>query len=153
MIHDFQTTYKEWSFPLRIYSVMWPNLQFPADLVTFTEEILNGKLHFLRSETAKFEVERFLKLRQVFQTVMVFLELTNLLFCRRCRHSKYRWYIRYFKLGPFGKIWGRIDTVGDRWCYEVGGNGKKVRGKAIYWKSFPEWSPYNQRKSKLFHHV
>ena len=29
---------------------MWPNLQFPADLVTFTEEILNGKLHFLSSE-------------------------------------------------------------------------------------------------------
>ena len=26
---------------------MWPNLQFPADLVTFTEEILNAKLHFL----------------------------------------------------------------------------------------------------------
>ena len=29
---------------------MWPNPQFPADLVTFTEEILNGKLHFLRSD-------------------------------------------------------------------------------------------------------
>ena len=26
---------------------MWPNPQFPADLVTFTEEILNEKLHFL----------------------------------------------------------------------------------------------------------
>ena len=25
---------------------MWPNPQFPGDLVTFTEEILNGKLHF-----------------------------------------------------------------------------------------------------------
>ena len=29
---------------------MWPNSQFPADLVTFTEEILNGKLHFLCSD-------------------------------------------------------------------------------------------------------
>ena len=29
---------------------MRPNPQFPADLVTFTEEILNGKLHFLRRE-------------------------------------------------------------------------------------------------------
>ena len=29
---------------------MWPNPQFPADLVTFTEEILNGKLLFLCSE-------------------------------------------------------------------------------------------------------
>ena len=29
---------------------MWPNPQFPADLVTFTEEILNRKLHFLYSD-------------------------------------------------------------------------------------------------------
>ena len=29
---------------------MWPNPQETADLVTFTEEILNGKLHFLCSE-------------------------------------------------------------------------------------------------------
>ena len=28
---------------------MWPNPQFPAALVTFTEEILGGKLHFLCS--------------------------------------------------------------------------------------------------------
>ena len=26
---------------------MWQNPQFPADLVTFTEEIFNGKLYFL----------------------------------------------------------------------------------------------------------
>ena len=29
---------------------MWPKPQFPADLVTFTEEILNGKLHFFCSD-------------------------------------------------------------------------------------------------------
>ena len=29
---------------------MWPNPQFPADLVTFTEKIHNGKLHFLCSD-------------------------------------------------------------------------------------------------------
>ena len=29
---------------------MWLRTQFPADLVTFTEEILNGKLHFLCSD-------------------------------------------------------------------------------------------------------
>ena len=29
---------------------MWPNAQLPADFVTFSEEILNGKLHFLCSE-------------------------------------------------------------------------------------------------------
>ena len=30
---------------------MWSNPQFPVDLVTFTEEILNGKLHFLCCDT------------------------------------------------------------------------------------------------------
>ena len=29
---------------------MWPNPQFSTDLVTITEEILNGKLYFLCSE-------------------------------------------------------------------------------------------------------
>ena len=29
---------------------MWPNPQFSADLVKFTEEILNGRLHFLCSD-------------------------------------------------------------------------------------------------------
>ena len=29
---------------------MWPNPQFPAGLVTITEELLNGKLHFLGSD-------------------------------------------------------------------------------------------------------
>ena len=28
---------------------MWPNPQFPVDMVTFIEEIFNGKLHFSRS--------------------------------------------------------------------------------------------------------
>ena len=31
---------------------MRPYPQFPADLVTFTEEILNGKLHFLYRESS-----------------------------------------------------------------------------------------------------
>ena len=32
---------------------MWPDPQFPADLVTFSGEILNGKLHFLCSGVAE----------------------------------------------------------------------------------------------------
>ena len=43
------TLHKKWSFPLRISLLMWPNPQETADLDTFTEEILNGKLHFLCS--------------------------------------------------------------------------------------------------------
>ena len=42
---------------------MWPNPQFPADLVTFTKEILKGKLHFLCSVLK----ESFLILSFVFQ--------------------------------------------------------------------------------------
>ena len=41
--------HKKWSSlrnPLRISSVNVSKPQFPADLVTFTGEILNGKLHF-----------------------------------------------------------------------------------------------------------
>ena len=29
---------------------MWPNPELPADLIIFTEEIVNGKLHFLCSD-------------------------------------------------------------------------------------------------------
>ena len=36
---------------------MWLNAQFSADLVTFTEEILNGKLHFLCSVIRRSSLE------------------------------------------------------------------------------------------------
>ena len=35
---------------------MWPNPQETADLVTFTEQILNGKLHFLCSDGIVLEI-------------------------------------------------------------------------------------------------
>ena len=44
---SYLTLHKKWSFPLRISSVIV--IKFPADLVTFTEETLNGKLYFLWS--------------------------------------------------------------------------------------------------------
>ena len=41
---------------------MWPNLQFSTDFVTFAEEILNGKLHFLvQFEQVKIFRENFCK--------------------------------------------------------------------------------------------
>ena len=39
---------------------MWPNLQETADLVTFTEEILNGKLRFFCSDTSSFQIFSFI---------------------------------------------------------------------------------------------
>ena len=35
---------------------MWPNPQFHADLVTFTKEILNRKLHILCSDYAYLKI-------------------------------------------------------------------------------------------------
>ena len=40
---------------------MWPNVQFSVDLVTFTEVILNGKLHFLGSVNAEVYSKKNLK--------------------------------------------------------------------------------------------
>ena len=39
---------------------MWPNPQFPTDLFTFTEEILNGKLHLLCTVSLLIRVFRIL---------------------------------------------------------------------------------------------
>ena len=44
---------------------MWPYSQFPANLVTFTEEILNGKLPKIYEE-ASFESPFYLSLENVF---------------------------------------------------------------------------------------
>ena len=38
---------------------MWQNPQETVDLVTFTEEILNGKLHFLCSEILTLELDKY----------------------------------------------------------------------------------------------
>ena len=40
---------------------MWPNPQEAVDLVTFTEEILNGKIHFLCSICKKGVLRNFEK--------------------------------------------------------------------------------------------
>ena len=40
---------------------MWPNSQFPADLVTFTEEMLNRKLHFLCSATKGWNIFKYFR--------------------------------------------------------------------------------------------
>ena len=43
------TLHKKWSFPLRISSINLTKSAGNCDLVTFTEEILHGKFHFLCS--------------------------------------------------------------------------------------------------------
>ena len=58
---------------------MWPNPQFPENLVTFTEKILNGKLHFLCSVFVnKMEIKQNKKIKQPgFRNVhMVFFKMS-----------------------------------------------------------------------------
>ena len=69
--HQKQSLHKKWSFPLRFFRLMWPNPQFPANLVTFTEKILHRKLLFLCNERFTLNLYRysqtFLRLKLVFQ--------------------------------------------------------------------------------------
>ena len=59
---------------------MWANPQFPVDLVTFIEEILNGKLHFLCSVSYSFTIKglcrecfKILCIFSLFQKILIFL--------------------------------------------------------------------------------
>ena len=65
----FLSLHKKWSFPLRISSVT-------AELVTFTEEILNGKLHFLCSVSSEYSPEVHSESSQMFKRKS-FVEIIN----------------------------------------------------------------------------
>ena len=56
---------------------MWPNGQEAADLVTFTEDILNGKLHFLQCINCVSIVQCF-----------IFIGYTELKISRKVESSK-----------------------------------------------------------------
>ena len=49
VLNKHLTLHKKWSFQLRIFSINVSKSARTADLVTFTEEILIGKLQFLCS--------------------------------------------------------------------------------------------------------
>ena len=59
------TLHKQWSFLLKISSVIWPNSWETADLVTFTEKILSGKFRFFvqceKSKKNKYKINVVLK--------------------------------------------------------------------------------------------
>ena len=57
---------------------MWPNPQFPTDLVTFTEEIHNGKFRFLCSEN------NFYKLALINVTEAIFVSTGLIMFFSVC---------------------------------------------------------------------
>ena len=53
---------------------MWPNPQETADLVTFTEKIFNGELHFLCSERGGWESRFSLPRKVISKRKLVFLD-------------------------------------------------------------------------------
>ena len=73
---------------------MWPNPQQTPDLVTFTEEILNGKLHFLCSvcytdrniivEELKLQAVRINKISQHFRKMSISLWLNWQAYSETC---------------------------------------------------------------------
>ena len=67
---------------------MWPNPQFSADLVTFTEEILDGKLDFLSSKKLAFRKlgARWLKNLKTSWSPITFQR--KFLYIENLRHSK-----------------------------------------------------------------
>ena len=54
---------------MKFLQLMWPNLQCPLDLITFTEEILNRKLHFLWSVNKRKCAYTNVQCQKVFQQI------------------------------------------------------------------------------------
>ena len=76
---------------------MWPNWQFCADLFTFTEEILNGKLHFC-----------------IMYGMTVRLKLVKITWC--LLFSVKNW-IKKVLRGSFFRVWHGPHSKCPRWCY------------------------------------
>ena len=70
---------------------MWPNPQFLVGLVTFTEEILNGKLHFLCSVPYTYTVGLLLHLQYYQKCEPIILKVWL-----KCKFVL--WQSRYYKL-------------------------------------------------------
>ena len=63
---------------------MRPNPQFPAGLVTFTDEILNGKLHFLFSESIALFFGQWIYQKAFLNWLFQYLSFLNTFFNRFC---------------------------------------------------------------------
>ena len=80
-------------FHQRFLQWMWPNTRFSADLVIFTEEILNGKLHFLGSERGAENGSLLIQWRPIINSYRN---------CDELRFTK-----RRLKKGNFGSKWNK----------------------------------------------
>ena len=64
---------------------LWPNSQETADLVTFTEEIRNGKLHFFRTVGSIINIVTSLLLIFVQINLLLRISLLKSLIMKHCR--------------------------------------------------------------------
>ena len=74
------------------------DLQETADLVTFIEEILNGKLHFLCGVKSVLRNHSSDILEKILEILTKFLQLSSqtLVFSSTCKSSKYELLQRHF---------------------------------------------------------
>ena len=56
---------------------MWPNPQETANLVIITEEILNGKLHFLGSVLIKYPYAAWASMTQILSEIVMLIRGTS----------------------------------------------------------------------------
>ena len=73
---------------------MWPNRQETVNLVTFTEEILNGKLHFLCSDWNLRQIKVKINQLEILMilTIMMIIGIMILIYGDHYHNRKYMWW-------------------------------------------------------------
>ena len=77
LISCYHYTKKKWNFPLAISPVNVTRSAVSGDLVKFTVEMLNGKLHFLFNETHYFQALNYSQKGSNIETFCMYLKYTN----------------------------------------------------------------------------
>ena len=70
---------------------MWPNSQFPADLMTFTKEILNGKLYFFvkyLENSCSEKLQEMQSQKPVMKSFLVNLQTYNFTLREKCPNTE-----------------------------------------------------------------
>ena len=106
---------------------MWPNPQFPANLVTFKEKLLNGKLHFLCCDAKQkhFWDSRIILINNVYSYILKVVQECSLFLyiigTTKYVVNRYSWYHfhnnkwdKVFKNGP-NKICRRQPLKNLKW--------------------------------------
>ena len=144
---------------------MWPNPQFPADLVTFTEEILKGKFHFLYSVNLIFSLcnqsrfmEKIMKNRRGLKLVCSLSWDCKTKYLEKCFFFSSFWVIPKITFANSHRIWpfkpgncGKERKKLDKIEYRDNEENSLDKIKSIFqnfWNAF-FWNNINNRGHKL----